>query len=159
MAWTLKGSWTRRRARWEPMRPRDPSASIMRDGHHLCQAMLAFDIRGQTGIFRGDSTLKGPNAVVIIDTPKVMVTTYGNTRMGMFYHERVKAPSRPTSWLKAFGGRRPAVRKEGLAPTKGQGARRRRGAHLELTDDGPRDCVRVGDAIDFEIEEHRAFGR
>ena len=95
----------------------------------------------------------GLNAVVIIDTPKVM--TDGNWRLGMFIDERA-SDEQADKLAKVFGGQLGGPM-AGLAPLVGEvlGVER---ARIELTDDGLRHGVRVADAIDFEIEDIVPFG-
>jgi hypothetical protein len=86
-------------------------------------------------------------------TPKVM--TDGNCRLGMFIDERA-SDEQADKLAQVFGGRLGGPM-AGLAPLVGQvlGVERTR---IELTDDGRRHGVRVGDAIDSEIEAIVPFG-
>jgi hypothetical protein len=118
--------------------------------YDFCRATLAFQVRD--GEIDG-TDVAGLNAVVIIDTPKVM--TDGNWRLGMFIDERA-SDEQADKLAKVFGGQLGGPM-GGLAPLVGQvlGVER---ARIELTDDGGRHGVRVADAIDFEIEDIVPFG-
>jgi hypothetical protein len=118
--------------------------------YDFCRATLAFHVH--EGEVEG-TDVAGLNAVVIIDTPKVM--TDGNWRLGMFIDERA-SDEQADKLAKVFGGQLGGPM-AGLAPLVGQvlGVER---AHIELTDDGLRHAVRVGDVIDFEVEDIVPFG-
>jgi hypothetical protein len=118
--------------------------------YDFCRATLAFHVR--EGEIDG-TDVAGLNAVVIIDTPKVM--TDGNWRLGMFIDERA-SDDQADKLAQVFGGKLGGPM-AGLAPLVGQvlGVER---APIELSDDGLRHGVRVGDAIDFEIEDIVPFG-
>jgi hypothetical protein len=118
--------------------------------YDYCRATLAFHVR--EGEVDG-TDVAGLNAVVIIDTPKVM--TDGNWRLGMFIDERAsdeQAEKLTGVFSGGLGG--PMA---GLAPLVGEvlGVER---ARIEMTDDGLRHGVVVGDAIDFEVEDIVPFG-
>src|SRR3954449_5054709 len=92
-------------------------------------------------------------SVVIIDTPKVM--TDGNWRLGMFVDDQA-SDDQFEKLSGVFSGQLGGPM-AGLAPLVGEvlGVER---AAIELTDDGLRHSVRVGDAIAFEIEDIVPFG-
>jgi hypothetical protein len=117
--------------------------------YDFCRATLAFHVHA--GDIEG-TDVAGLNAVVIIDTPKVM--TDGNWRLGMFLDERA-SDEQADKLAQVFGGRLGGPM-GGLAPLVGEvvGVER---APIELSDDGLRHGVRVGDAIDFEIEDILPF--
>ena len=82
--------------------------------------------------------------------------TDGNWRLGVFVDEQASdeqaRQARP-------GVQRPARRPDGGArAARRRDARRRAGARSRWSDDGLRHSVRVGDAIDFEIEDIVPFG-
>ena len=97
--------------------------------------------------------MTGLAVVAIIDTPKVM--TDGNWRLGMFIDERA-SDEQADKLGKVFGGELGGPM-AGLAPLVGEvvGVER---APIEIRDDGLRHAVRVGDAIDFEVEDIVPFG-
>jgi hypothetical protein len=118
--------------------------------YDYCRATLAFTIRdGQV-----DGTdVSGRRVVTIIDTPKVM--TDGNWRLGMFVDEEA-TDEQFEKLAQVFGGQLGGPM-AGLAPLVGEVVGMERAA-IELIDDGLRHSVRVGDAIDFEIEDIVPFG-
>ena len=118
--------------------------------YDYCRVTLAFDV--QEGEIDG-TDVSGLKVVVIADTPKVM--TDGNWRLGMFIDERA-SDEQADKLGKVFGGQLGGPM-EGLGPLVGEvvGVER---APIELTDDGLRHAVRVGDAIDFEVEDIVPFG-
>jgi len=81
--------------------------------------------------------------------------TDGNWRLGMFIDERA-SDEQADKLGKVFGGQVGGPM-EALGPLVGEvvGVER---APIELTDDGLRHAVRVGDAIDFEVEDIVPFG-
>ena len=149
MAWNLKGSYAET-CSCELMCP----CNIAFDHgatYDYCRASLAFTIReGQV-----DGTdVGGRRVVAIIDTPKVM--TDGNWRLGMFVDDQA-SDEQFDKLVKVFGGQLGGPM-EALAPLVGEvvGVER---APIEIRDDGLRHSVRVGDAIDFEVEDIVPFGR
>jgi hypothetical protein len=97
--------------------------------------------------------VRGRKLAVIVDTPKVM--TEGNWRLGMFVDE--DASDEQTEKLSAVFGGQMGGPMEGLAPLVGEvlGVER---APIEIVEDGVRHSVRIGDAIDFEVEDIVPFG-
>jgi hypothetical protein len=89
----------------------------------------------------------------IADTPKVM--TEGNWRLGMFIDD--SATDEQAEKLTAVFGGQLGGPMAGLAPLVGEmlGVER---APIEVVDDGVRHSVRIGDVIDFEIEDIVPFG-
>jgi len=89
----------------------------------------------------------------IVDSPKVM--TEGNWKLGMFVDER--ATDEQLEKLTAVFGGQKGGPMEALGPLVGEllGVER---AAIEVEEDGLRHSVRVGDAIDFEIEDIVPFG-
>jgi hypothetical protein len=118
--------------------------------YNFCRVTLAFNIRqGQI-----DGTqIAGLKVVVIADTPKVM--TEGNWRLGIFVDENA-TDVQFDRLVQVFTGRLGGPM-AALAPLVGEvlGVER---AAIEVNDDGLRHRVRVGDMIDFEIEDIVPFG-
>lgn len=115
-----------------------------------CRATLVFDIH--EGEVEGTS-VAGLKVAAIIDTPKVM--TDGNWRLGMFIDE--KATDEQAGKLgRVFGGELGGPM-EMLAPLVGEmvGVER---APIEVRHEGLTHSVRIGEAIDFEIEDIVPFG-
>jgi hypothetical protein len=118
--------------------------------YEYCRAALAFNIRD--GEIDG-TDVSGLKAAFVIDTPKVM--TDGNWKLAVFIDEQAsdeQADKLTAVFTGQLGGPM-----EALAPLVGEvlGVER---APIEMTDDGPLHSVRVGDAIDFEIEDIVPFG-
>ena len=118
--------------------------------YDYCRATLAFAIR--EGDVEG-TDVGGLGVVAIIDTPKVM--TDGNWRLGVYIDERAtdeQADKLQRVFTGELGGPMAA-----LVPLVGEVAGIER-AQIDFRDDGLRHSVRVGDAIDFEIEDIVPFG-
>jgi hypothetical protein len=118
--------------------------------YNYCRATLAFDIR--EGTIEG-TDVRGRRVVTIIDTPKVM--TDGNWRLGMYVDDQA-TDEQFDKLGKVFGGQLGGPMAM-LAPLVGEvvGVER---AEIEVRDDGLLHSVRVGDAIEFEIEDIVPFG-
>jgi hypothetical protein len=148
MAWKLTGSYAET-CSCELMCPCNLSFDHGAT-YDFCRATLVFDLR--EGEIEG-TDIAGLKVVVIIDTPKVM--TDGNWRLGMFIDEQAsdeQADKLGGVFSGQLGG--PMA---GLVPLVGEvvGVER---ARIEVHHDGLRHGVRVGDAIDFEIEDIVPFG-
>jgi hypothetical protein len=118
--------------------------------YDYCRVTLVFDIR------EGDvdgTDVGGLKVVAIADTPKVM--TDGNWRLGLFVDERA-TDDQMGKLVDVFSGQLGGPM-AGLIPLVGEilGVER---AQIEVEHDGLRHSVRVGDAIDFEIEDIVPFG-
>jgi len=148
MSWTLKGSYAE-----------TCSCDLMcacnftfdhGATYDYCRATLAFDIR--EGEIDG-TDVSGLKAVFIVDTPKVM--TDGNWRMGVFIDEQ--ASDEQAEKLTAVFSGQMGGPMEALGPLVGEmlGVQR---VPIEMVNDGVRHSVKVGDAIDFEIEDIVPFG-
>ena len=89
----------------------------------------------------------------IADTPKVM--TEGNWRLGVFVDDGAN-DEQFDKLIQVFSGQLGGPM-AALAPLVGEilGAER---APIEVVDDGLRHTVRIGDVIDFEIEDIVPFG-
>ena len=149
MAWNLKGSYAET-CSCELMCPCNLSLDHGAT-YDYCRATLAFAIR--EGEIDG-TDVRGRRVVAIIDTPKVM--TDGNWRLGMFVDDQA-SDEQFDKLVKVFDGQLGGPM-EALAPLVGEvvGVER---APIEIRDDGLRHSVRVGDAIDFEVEDIVPFGR
>jgi hypothetical protein len=118
--------------------------------YDYCRVTLVFDIR------EGDvdgTGVGGLKVAAIADTPKVM--TEGNWRLGLFVDERA-TDEQMGKLVDVFSGQLGGPM-AGLVPLVGEilGVQR---APIEVDHDGLRHSVRVGDAIDFEIEDIVPFG-
>ena len=149
MAWNLKGSYAET-CSCELMCPcnltLDHGAT-----YDFCRATLAFHIR--EGEVDGVD-VRGRRVVTIIDTPKVM--TDGNWRLGMFVDDQA-TDEQFDKLVKVFGGQLGGPMAM-LAPLVGEVVGVERAA-IEISDDGLRHSVRVGDVIEFEVEDIVPFGK
>jgi len=115
-----------------------------------CRATLVFNITD--GDVDG-TDVSGLAVVVIADTPKVM--TDGNWRLGTVIDG--KASDEQADKLQAVFSGELGGPMAALGPLIGEnlGAER---APIEVREDGLRHSVRIGDAVDFEIEDIVPFG-
>ena len=148
MPWALKGSYVET-CSCELMCPCNLSFDHGAT-YDFCRVTLVFNIR--EGAVDG-TDLAGCKAVLIADTPKVM--TEGNWRVGVFVNDDATDPQFDKLvqvFSSQVGG--PMA---GLAPLIGEmlGVER---AAIEVDEDGLRHSVRVGTAIDFEVEDVVPFG-
>jgi len=148
MSWNLKGSYVET-CSCELMCPCNLSFDHGAT-YDFCRVTLVFNIR--EGQIEG-TDIGGLKVAAIADTPKVM--TEGNWRLGVFVDERA-TDDQLDKLVKVFGGQLGGPM-AGLAPLVGEmlGVER---AAIEVIDDGVRHSVRVGDEIDFEIEDVVPFG-
>ena len=118
--------------------------------YDYCRVTLVFNIR--EGEIEG-TDVGGMKVVAIADTPKVM--TEGNWRLGMFIDEHA-TDEQFDKLVQVFGGQLGGPM-AALAPMVGEilGVER---ATIDISDDGLRHSVRVGDVIAFEIEDIVPFG-
>ena len=148
MAWNIKGSYFET-CNCELMCP-----CILSMDHgatnDYCRVTLVFHIR--EGQVEG-TDVGGVKLAVIADTPKVM--TEGNWRLGMFVDESA-TDEQVQKVAGVFGGQLGGPM-AGLAPLVGEmlGVEK---APIEIVEDGLNHSVRIGDAIDFEIEDVVPFG-
>ena len=148
MSWNLKGSYTET-CSCELMCPCNLSFDHGAT-YDYCRATLVFDIR------EGEAdgvNIGGRKVAVIADTPKVM--TDGNWRVGMFVDD--EATDEQFEKLAGIFTGQAGGPMAALSPLIGEtlGAER---APFEITDDGLRHSVRVGEVIDFEVEDIVPFG-
>jgi hypothetical protein len=118
--------------------------------YDFCRVTLIFNIK--EGEIEG-TEVGGVKVAVIADTPKVM--TEGNWKLGMFVDEG--ATDEQVEKLTAVFGGQLGGPMEALSPLVGEmlGVER---AAIDVTEDGLRHSVKIGDAIDFEIEDIVPFG-
>jgi hypothetical protein len=148
MSWNLEGSYAET-CSCELMCPCTLSFDLGAT-YDYCRATLAFDIR--EGEVDG-TDVRGRRVVAIIDTPKVM--TDGNWRLGMFVDDRA-TDEQFDKLVQVFGGQLGGPM-AALAPLVGEVVGVERAA-IEMRDEGLLHSVRVGDAIDFEVEDIVPFG-
>ena len=118
--------------------------------YDFCRVSLIFDIR--EGEVDG-TDIGGLKVAVVADTPKVM--TEGNWRLAVFVDENA-SDEQMEKLVQVFSGQLGGPM-AALSPMVGEilGVER---APIEVVDDGLRHSVRVGDAVDFEIEDIVPFG-
>ena len=148
MSWDLRGSYVET-CSCELMCPCNLSFDHGAT-YDFCRVVLVFNIR--EGSVEG-TDIAGLKVAVIADTPKIM--TEGNWRLGVFIDERA-SDEQLDKLVKVFSGQLGGPM-AGLAPLVGEllGVER---AAIEVDEDGLRHSVRVGDAIDFEIQDIVPFG-
>ena len=148
MAWNLKGTYFET-CSCEFMCPCNASLSHGAT-YDRCRVTLVFNIT--EGEVEG-TDISGLKVAAIADTPKVM--TEGNWRLGVFVDENA-TDEQADKLVKVFTGQLGGPM-AGIAPLVGEmlGVER---AAIDVRDDGVRHSVRVGDAIDFEVEDIVPFG-
>ena len=143
MSWSLKGSYFET-CSCDLMCPCNMS---MDHGatYDFCRVTLVFNIK--EGEIEG-TDVSGLKVAAIVDSPKVM--TEGNWRLGLFVDEN--ASDEQLDKLSAVFGGQKGGPMEAATPLIGEmlGVER---AHFELAEDGLSHSVKIGDAIDFEIED------
>jgi hypothetical protein len=148
MSWNLRGSYIET-CSCELMCPCNLS---MDHGatYDFCRVTLVFNIR--EGSVDG-TDIAGCKVAMIADTPKVM--TDGNWKVGVFVDQGA-SEEQFEKVVGIFSGQLGGPF-AGLAPLIGEmlGAER---AAIEIEDDGLRHSVKVGDGIDFEIQDVVPFG-
>ncbi|MGZ4248475.1 MAG: DUF1326 domain-containing protein [Solirubrobacteraceae bacterium] len=118
--------------------------------YDFCRATLVFQIH--EGEVEG-TDIGGRKVATIIDTPKVM--TDGNWRLGLFVDDQA-TDEQTEKLVQVFSGQLGGPM-AGLAPLVGEmlGVER---VPIEVDDDGVRHSVRIGDAIDFDVQDIVPFG-
>jgi len=148
MSWSLKGSYVET-CSCELMCPCNLSLDHGAT-YDFCRVTLVFNLR--EGEIEG-TDISGLKVAAIADTPKVM--TEGNWRLGVFVDDQA-TDEQAEKLVQVFSGQLGGPM-AALAPLVGEmlGVER---ARIEVDDDGLRHTVRVGDAIDFEVEDIVPFG-
>jgi hypothetical protein len=148
MSWSLKGSYVET-CSCDLICPCNASFDHGAT-YDYCRVVLAFNIK--EGEIEG-TDVGGVKIAAIADTPKVM--TDGNWKLGIFVDDQA-SDEQADKLVKVFGGQLGGPM-EGLVPLVGEmlGVER---APIEIVDDGTRHSVKVGDVIDFEIEDIVPFG-
>src|SRR5438132_6563104 len=115
-----------------------------------CRATLVFNVH--SGEVEGVD-VSGQTVAAIADTPKVM--SEGNWRLGVFIDAAAsdeQAEKLGAVFSGALGGPMEAL---GPLVSENLGVER---APIEVREDGLRHSVKIGDAVDFEIEDVVSFG-
>ena len=115
-----------------------------------CQVTLVFNVTD--GAVDG-TDVGGVTVAAVADTPKVM--SDGNWRLGVFIDEA--ASDEQAEKLGAVFGGQLGGPMAALAPLIGENLGVER-APIEVQEEGLRHSVKVGDAIDFEVEDVVPFG-
>jgi hypothetical protein len=147
MSWNLSGSYVET-CSCELMCPCNLSLDHGAT-YDFCRVTLVFNIR--EGAVEG-TDIAGCKVALVADTPKVM--TDGNWRVGVFVD--AESDAQFEQLVQVFSGQVGGPM-AGLAPLIGEmlGVER---AAIVVEDDGVRHSVRIGDAVDFEIEDIVPFG-
>jgi hypothetical protein len=148
MAWSLRGSYFET-CSCDLMCPCNMSFDHGAT-YDFCRVTLIFNITD--GEIEG-TDVSGLKVAAIVDSPKVM--TEGSWRLGMFVDERA-SDEQLEKLTAVFGGQKGGPM-EMAASLVGEilGVER---APFELVEDGLRHSVKIGDAIEFEIEDIVPFG-
>jgi hypothetical protein len=148
MAWNLKGSYVET-CSCELMCPCNLSLDHGAT-YDFCRVTLVFNLR--EGAING-TDVSGRRVAAIADTPKVM--TDGNWRLGVFIDDGA-SDEQFDKLLQVFTGQLGGPM-AAIVPLVGEmlGVER---AAIDVNDDGLRHSVRIGSAIDFEIEDIVPFG-
>src|SRR5690242_14024354 len=148
MAWELSGSYVET-CSCELMCPCNLSLDHGAT-YDYCRVTLAFNLK--EGDIEG-TDVAGRKVVIIADSPKVM--TEGNWKLGVYIDDGA-SDEQFDKLVQVFSGQLGGPM-EGLAPLIGEmrGVER---AAIEIGDDGLTHTVRVGDSIDFEIQDIVPFG-
>jgi hypothetical protein len=148
MAWNLTGSYVET-CSCELMCPCNLSFDHGAT-YDYCRVTLVFSLKA--GQVEG-TDVAGRTVAMIADSPKVM--TEGNWRLGVFVDDGA-SDEQFDSLVKVFTGQLGGPM-GALAPLVGEvlGVER---ARIEVVDDGLRHTVRIGDSIDFEIQDIVPFG-
>jgi len=148
MAWNLKGSYIET-CSCELMCPCNMSFDHGAT-YDFCRVTLVFNVR--EGAIEG-SDIAGRRVALIADTPKVM--TEGNWKLGVFIDDGA-SDEQFDLLVKVFSGQLGGPM-GALAPLVGEVVGVERAA-IEVDETGLRHSVKVGDVIDFEIEDIVPFG-
>jgi hypothetical protein len=148
MAWNLQGTYFET-CSCEVVCPCTASLALGAD-YDRCQVTLVFHV------VQGDvegTDVGGLTVAAIADTPKVM--TDGNWRLGVFID--AAASDEQAEKLGAVFGGQLGGPMEMLAPLVSESLGVER-AVIEVREEGLRHSVKIGDVIDFEIEDVVPFG-
>ena len=148
MAWKLEGTYFET-CSCEVVCPCTASLALGAD-YDRCQVTLVFHV--VDGDVEG-TDVSGLTVAAVGDAPKVM--SDGNWRLGVFI-DGAASDEQAEKLGAVFGGQLGGPM-EALAPLVSENLGVER-APIEVREDGLRHSVRIGDAIDFEIEDVVPFG-
>jgi hypothetical protein len=148
MSWKLEGSYFET-CSCNTVCPCTASLSLGAT-HERCRVTLVFNV--ETGEVDG-TDVSGLKVAAVADTPKVM--SDGNWRLGVFIDAAAsdeQAEKLGGVFSGALGGPM-----EALGPLIGENLGVER-APIEVQEEGLRHSVKIGDAVDFEVEDVVPFG-
>jgi hypothetical protein len=148
MAWKLEGTYFET-CSCEVVCPCTASLALGAD-YDRCRVTLVFNIK--EGNVEG-TDVGGLALAAVADTPKLM--TDGNWRLGLFID--VNASDEQAEKLGAVFSGQLGGPMEALGPLIGENLGVERAA-IEIHEEGLRHSVKIGDAVDFEIEDVVSFG-
>ena len=148
MAWKLEGTYFET-CSCEVVCPCTASLALGAD-YERCRVTLVFNVTD--GDVEG-TDVSGLRVAAIADSPKVM--SDGNWRLGVFI-DGAASDEQADKLGAVFGGHLGGPM-EALAPLVSENLGVER-APIEVREEGLRHSVRIGDAIDFEIEDVVPFG-
>jgi hypothetical protein len=148
MAWSLKGTYFET-CSCEVVCPCTASLSLGAD-YDRCRVVLVFNV--VDGNVDG-TDVSGLKVAAIGDTPKVM--SDGNWRLGVFLD--AAASDEQAAKLGAVFGGQLGGPMEALGPLVGENLGVER-ASIDVVEEGLRHSVKIGDSIDFEVEDVVSFG-
>lgn len=148
MAWNIEGTYIET-CSCELLCPCNASLSNGAT-YDYCRVLLVFNITG--GNVDG-TDVGGTKVAAIAETPKVM--TDGNWRLGVFI-DVAASDDQAEKLMAVFGGQLGGPM-EALGPLVGENLGIER-APIEVREDGLHHSVRIGDSVDFEIEDIVPFG-
>lgn len=148
MSWKLEGSYFET-CSCDVVCPCTASLSLgaTRD---RCNATLVFHV--ESGDVEG-TDVSGLTVAAIADTPKVM--SEGNWRLGVFI-DAAASDDQAEKLAGVFSGELGGPM-EALGPLVGENLGVER-APIEVQEEGLRHSIRIGDAVDFEVEDIVPFG-
>jgi hypothetical protein len=148
MAWSLQGTYFET-CSCEVVCPCTASLALGAD-YDRCRVTLVFNV--VEGNVEG-TDVSGLKVAAIADTPKVM--SEGNWRLGVFID--AAASDEQAAKLGAVFGGQLGGPMEALGPLVSENLGVER-ASIDVKEDGLRHSVKIGDSIDFEIEDVVSFG-
>jgi len=148
MAWQIAGTYFET-CSCEVVCPCTASLSLGAD-YDRCNVTLVFHVTD--GDVEG-TDVSGLTVAAVADTPKVM--SEGNWRLGVFIDE--SASDEQAEKLGAVFGGQLGGPMQALGPLVGENLGVER-APIEVHEEGLRHSVKIGDAVDFEIEDVVSFG-
>lgn len=148
MSWNIEGTYIET-CSCEVVCPCTASLALGAD-YDRCRATLVFNVT--QGDVEG-TDVSGLKVAAVADTPKVM--SEGNWRLGVFI-DAAASDDQAEKLGAVFGGQLGGPM-EALGPLIGENLGVERAA-IEVHEDGLRHSVKIGDAIDFEIEDVVPFG-